>query len=70
MSYDVGSPEHQYWPTRATQIPPFWKPIQGIGAVLSQLQSDLTEQVIAYTSRAFSRQEQCHCVTCRELLPW
>ena len=40
----------------------------GIGAVLSQVNSDASECVIAYASRSLSRQEQRYCVTRRELL--
>eukprot|EP00731_Ephydatia_muelleri_P031079 Em0022g593a len=40
----------------------------GIGAVLSQVNSDAPECVIAYASRSLSRQEQRYCVTRRELL--
>ena len=40
----------------------------GIGAVLSQISNDGSEYVIAYASRSLSRQEQCYCVTRRELL--
>ncbi|KAL5486484.1 hypothetical protein EMCRGX_G018971 [Ephydatia muelleri] len=40
----------------------------GIGAVLSQVNSDASECVIAYASRSLSRQEQRYCVTKRELL--
>ena len=40
----------------------------GIGAVLSQVNSDGSECVIAYASRSLSRQEQRYCVTRRELL--
>ena len=40
----------------------------GIGAILSQVQDDGGEAVIAYASRSLSRQEQRYCVTRRELL--
>ena len=40
----------------------------GIGAVLSQVQDDGTECVVAYASRSLTRQEQKYCVTRRELL--
>lgn len=40
----------------------------GIGAVLSQVQDDSTERVIAYASRALSKPERQYCVTRRELL--
>eukprot|EP00731_Ephydatia_muelleri_P033667 Em0035g4a len=40
----------------------------GIGAVLSQVNSDASECVIAYASQSLSRQEQRYCVTRRELL--
>ena len=40
----------------------------GIGAILSQSQPDGTERVIAYASRALTRQERRYCVTRRELL--
>ena len=40
----------------------------GIGAVLSQRQSDGSERVIAYGSRTISRPERRYCVTRRELL--
>ena len=40
----------------------------GIGAILSQVQDDGGEAVIAYASRSLSRQEQRYCVPCRELL--
>ena len=40
----------------------------GIGAILSQVQDDGGEVVIAYASRSLSRQEQKYCVTRRELL--
>ena len=39
-----------------------------IGAVLSQVQENGTECVVAYASRALTRQEQKYCVTRRELL--
>jgi len=40
----------------------------GIGAVLSQLQDDGTERVIAYASRVLTKPERRYCVTRRELL--
>ena len=40
----------------------------GIGAVLSQKQSDGSELVIAYSSRVLSKPEQRYCVTRKELL--
>ena len=40
----------------------------GIGAILSQVQDDGGEAVIAYASRSLSRQEQRYCVTRWELL--
>ena len=40
----------------------------GISAMLSQLQEDGNECVVAYTSRVLSRQERNYCVTQRELL--
>ena len=40
----------------------------GIGAVLSQVQSDGNERPIAYASRTLSKPERCYCVTQRELL--
>ena len=40
----------------------------GIGAVLSQVNDDQSECVIAYASRSLSRQERRYCVTRRELL--
>ena len=40
----------------------------GIGAVLSQVQDDGTERVIAYASQALSKPERQYCVTRRELL--
>ena len=40
----------------------------GIGAILSQVQDDVGEVVIAYASRSLSRQEQRYCVTRCELL--
>ena len=39
-----------------------------IGAVLSQIQDNESEGVIAYASRSLSRQEQKYCVTRKELL--
>ena len=39
----------------------------GIRAVLSQIQ-DGQEQLIAYGSKSFTKEEQCYCVTQRELL--
>ena len=40
----------------------------GIGAVLSQVQDDGCERVIAYASKTLSRQERHYCVTRLELL--
>ena len=40
----------------------------GIGAVLSQLQENGSECVVAYASRVLSKQERNYCVTRRELL--
>ena len=40
----------------------------GIGAVLSQLQEEGSECVVAYASRVLSKQERNYCVTRRELL--
>ena len=40
----------------------------GIGAVLSQIQDDGTERVIAYASRVLSKPERRHCATRKELL--
>ena len=40
----------------------------GIGAVLSQLQEDRSECVVAYASRVLSKQERNYCVIRRELL--
>ena len=40
----------------------------GIGAILSQVQDDGGEAVMAYASRSLSQQEQRYCVTRRELL--
>ena len=40
----------------------------GIGAVLSQVQEDGSERVIAYVSRVLTKPEQRYCVTRRELL--
>ena len=40
----------------------------GIGAVLSQVQPDGTERVIAYASRTLTKPERRYCVTRRELL--
>ena len=40
----------------------------GIGAVLSQLDTDGKERVIAYASRTLSKPERRYCVTRRELL--
>ena len=40
----------------------------GIGVMLSQVNDDGSEYVIAYGSRSLSRQEQRYCVTRRELL--
>ena len=41
---------------------------QGIGAVLSQIQSDVEERVVAYASRLLSKSERHYCVTRKELL--
>ena len=40
----------------------------GIGAVLSQIDNDGQEQVIAYASRLLTKPERSYCVTRRELL--
>ena len=40
----------------------------GIGAVLSQMQEDGSEKVIAYASRLLGKHEKQYCVTRRELL--
>ena len=40
----------------------------GIGAVLSQVQEDGSERVIAYASRVLTKPERRYCVTRRELL--
>ena len=40
----------------------------GIGCVLSQMQQDSSEHVIAYGSRLLSKPERNYCVTRRELL--
>ena len=40
----------------------------GIGAVLSQMQEDESERVIAYGSRVLTKPERHYCVTRRELL--
>ena len=40
----------------------------GVGAVLSQVQEDGTERVIAYASRVLSKPERRYCVTRKELL--
>jgi hypothetical protein len=40
----------------------------GVGAVLSQVQEDEREHVIAYASRVFTKAERRYCVTRRELL--
>jgi len=41
---------------------------QGIGAVLSQVQSDGQEQVVTYASRLLSKLERKYSITCKELL--
>ena len=41
---------------------------QGIGAVLSQIQSDGQERVIAYASHLLSKAERHYCITRKELL--
>lgn len=41
----------------------------GMGAVLSQVQSNGCEHVIAYASKTLSKPERQYCVTRRELLP-
>ena len=41
---------------------------QGIGAVLSQIQSDGQERVVVYANRLLSKLERRYCVTCKELL--
>ena len=41
---------------------------EGIGAVLSQIQANGVEKVIAYASRVLSKPERQYCVTRRELL--
>ena len=40
----------------------------GLGAVLSQIQDDGTERVVAYASRVLTKPERRYCVTRRELL--
>ena len=40
----------------------------GMGAVLSQIQEDGTERVVAYASKTLSKPERRYCVTRRELL--
>ena len=40
----------------------------GMGAVLSQIQEDGTERVVAYASKTLSQPERRYCVTRRELL--
>ena len=40
----------------------------GIGAALSQVDSEGRERVIAYGSRLLSKPEQCYCIARRELL--
>ena len=40
----------------------------GISAVLSQLQEDASERVIAYASRVLTRPERHYCVIRKELL--
>ena len=42
--------------------------ISGIGAVLSQLDDEGREHVVAYASRLLSKPERQYCVTRRELL--
>ena len=41
---------------------------QGIGAVLSQIQSDGQEREIAYASHLLSKAERHYCITHKELL--
>ena len=41
---------------------------QGIGVVLSQIQSDGQERVIAYASHLLSKAERHYCITRKELL--
>ena len=41
---------------------------QGIGGVLSQIQSDGQERVVVYASRLLSKSERRYCITCKELL--